>query len=232
MPIIGKHEEKRPVFKRWDDTPRPKKNDKRKRPKVKFACDECGKVFIVTENEAKDRRFCSATCAADAVDIPLGVRFNSRWKESATGCWEWQGRTNADGYGTIRDGERNALAHRVGYTLYKGEMPKGLLACHKCGNRLCVNPGHLYAGTHEDNMRDLAIDNTSSFSKTEWAERKEMVDRVENGEDVDSVAAYFKVSVKTVRFWQKRFRDGDRVPEPGKDLGIPKRRDDGSPAPG
>lgn len=213
MPVLGKVVEKRKVFKRWDDTPRPK-DDKRKRPKLQFACDECGTVFTVTESAAEGRRFCSAECAIADKTVPLGVRFNSRWEYMPSGCWEWRGRMNEDGYGTIRDEEgKNVLAHRVSYTLFKGEMPEGMLACHTCrGNRKCVNPAHLYAGSHADNMRDLAIDNTSSFSKTEWAQRREMAERFLKGQDAEVVAKDFGVTGKTVRFWAKRFKENDRVP--------------------
>jgi len=220
MPVIGKVKVVKPFIKRLDERPRPKL-DKRKRPKVYFACDECGDVFTVSEAEAKDRRFCSKECADVDKQIPLSVRFNTKWELVPSGCWEWRGRLNEYGYGTIRDGEKNALAHRVSLQLFKGGIPEGMLACHKCGVRLCVNPAHLYAGTHADNMKDLAIDNTSSFSKTSWDQRREMVSRLNSGEPVDAVALAYGVSSKTVRFWEKRFLLQDRVPD-----GTPNRRDD------
>ena len=46
-------------------------------------------------------------------------------------------------------------SHRASYILFIGDVPDGLLACHKCNNGMCVNPSHLYIGTHNDNMRDL-----------------------------------------------------------------------------
>ena len=75
----------------------------------------------------------------------------------AEGCWLWDGKPNHNGYGTVhlRSGTRaHYLAHRVAYTIYKGEIPDGLLVCHRCDVRLCVNPEHLFLGSHLDNTRD------------------------------------------------------------------------------
>ena len=78
---------------------------------------------------------------------------------STTGCLEFQGALNSSGYGNMRVGDKVVGAHRVAYTVYKGEIPHDMHVLHKCNNPKCCNPDHLFLGTHEDNMQHKASSN-------------------------------------------------------------------------
>jgi hypothetical protein len=76
--------------------------------------------------------------------------------KKVNGCWEFVGRKNSAGYGAFTHYHLKS-AHRFSYFVFKGEIPKGMFVCHRCDNPSCVNPKHLWLGTHKDNYKDMIL---------------------------------------------------------------------------
>lgn len=107
----------------------------------------------------------------------LMMRFLSKVHiDASTGCWNWTASKLPSGYGRINIDQKIKRAHRVGYELFRGKIPEGLEALHKCDRPQCVNPFHIFLGTKQDNVQDMIRKNRHNPKRGEsnyWSKLNE-----------------------------------------------------------
>ena len=118
-------------------------------------------------------------------------------------CWNWTGCTDKDGYGRFwwDSKERSIAAPRAAIMVEGGDIPSGMMVCHTCDNRLCVNPNHLYLGNAQSNMSD----------KMQRGRHKVSLGS-KNGK-----ATLDESTVKSIR---RRYANGEKQADIMRDLGI------------
>ena len=80
---------------------------------------------------------------------------NSDGNHDPDKCWNWMKSKNTKGYGKTRSEGRLHYVHRLSWEFTNGKIADGLLVLHKCDNPSCINPNHLFLGTHKDNINDM-----------------------------------------------------------------------------
>lgn len=123
-------------------------------------------------------------------------------------CWEWSGMMNTNGYGRFSYKDNHVLAHRVSFEMFVHEIPDGMVVCHKCDNRKCVNPMHLWVGSQSDNLKDAfrkgrmvhpePTGDKNGNAKLTWGKVREIRKLHESGVKKYLIASSFGISPSTV----------------------------------
>lgn len=87
----------------------------------------------------------------------VAMVFSKLHANSVLACWEWTGGKTSDGYGAIRFREHGTKVHRALFIYLYGELPPETCVLHRCDNRSCCNPFHLFTGTQSDNINDAVL---------------------------------------------------------------------------
>ena len=176
---------------------------------TEITCATCKKVFKVVASRSATVQTCSRACHfAHLRTLPVASPEERFWEKvkKVGECWHWTGAKSETGYGLLAKTKRDHpgrgkskvfFAHRLSYELHNGPAA-GMQVCHRCDNPICVNPVHLFLGTHADNMMDKTIKGRAA-KKLTADDVRSIRTRYENSEASQrGLASEFGVSVTCI----------------------------------
>ena len=170
---------------------------------------ECGEKAVVRSSRLSDGSTKSCGCLAAELAAARcssrAVGFSDRlWKNEKTGCIEWQGSRDKNGYGTLRAGRKDYKAHRAAFERTHGPIPKGMMVCHTCDNPPCCNVDHMFLGSASDNAQDCVSKSRhvhgskSANAKISDHIVRQIKARLKSGESQAAIARTFGIDQTTV----------------------------------
>lgn len=143
----------------------------------------------------KNRTVTEEQLAKILSDSALLNRFWSMVEKQDVGCWNWKGKLSNKGYGNFHVDSNSWRAHRFSWFIHnKATIPSVTFVCHKCDNRKCVNPEHLFLGSSADNAADCARKDRSSLTKLRGDQVNAIRAAFDRGAPVSDIAKEFGVS--------------------------------------
>lgn len=120
------------------------------------------------------------------------------YKNEHSGCWEWQGSKNNEGYGQVSYQGKIHLVHRLTYELIIGRIESDMYVCHKCDNPKCCNPAHLFIGTPRDNQIDCRLKNRNPTSKINYNNALKIKRLFNDGYSRKEISQQYSISYQQV----------------------------------
>lgn len=190
---------------------------------VNSTCIYCAKVFVHKIYEK--RKVCLKTCLLrnskifkrekrisvwDTLTYEQKIeKYKSLFEEKVIkqeGCWGWKSFIDSTGSGVLSSKKNRLSAYRASWIIHCGPIPEGLLVLHKCHNRICTNPEHLYLGTNKDNTRDMMLAGRGNFNQQNSKNAKLNKEKVtliksliSQGISLTKIARQFLVSRGTIQ---------------------------------
>lgn len=113
------------------------------------------------------------------------------------GCWDWKNKIHHSGYATLNFNNKSMMAHRASWILNKGDIPENKIVLHKCDNRKCSNPDHLFLGSQKDNVFDMHKKGRGR-NKLDFKDIKEIKKRLRIGVPITRIAKDFNINRSTI----------------------------------